>query len=75
MKIAPLKPGRTSLVEQAKNRNVLVPTGKTVKELRAAGWDTDPDWPDYAVVMVAADSPTSIAVVWQPQQAAYSLAT
>lgn len=48
-----LKPGRTSIADQAKARGVETPEGKTVAQIEALGFDVDPDWPRYAILRKA----------------------
>lgn len=60
--IRPLREGRVSLKDQAAKRGLAVPVGKTVAELRLLNFDTDPDWPDTAVLSPDVESSTGFVV-------------
>lgn len=78
--IEPLKPGRIALHVQAAALGVEVPVGKTVAEIKAAGFDVDPDWAEDAVIVAHPNSPTGYAVgrrisVSGPEQYVWALST
>ncbi len=80
MAIQPLREGRESIAAQAARRGSDVPVGSTVEELRNMGYDVDPDWPDYALLMQSDRSPTGYVVVvkmtfsWRTGEYEYALA-
>lgn len=61
-RVEPLKPGRIALHIQAAVFGVDVPVGKTVAEIKAAGFDVDPDWAEDAVMVAHPNSPTGYVV-------------
>lgn len=63
-KIIPLADGRVSIKDQANKLGLDLPIGKTVAEVRSLGFDTDPDWPDHAIIKINDDSPTGLVVWW-----------
>lgn len=75
--IRPLREGRAGLKDQAAKLGVAVPVGKTVAEIRSQGFDTDPDWPDGAVLRPHSESPTGFVIELghDEQIAVWALAT
>ena len=78
-KIEPLRVGRKSIADQAKERNEPVPINVPVSELSRLGYDVDPEWPEFALIEEDSDSPTGYVIVWRKdfdeQNAMMALAT
>lgn len=71
-----LREGLVPVADQAQQRGVAVPVGRTAGDLRYSAYVLDDELPDYAVLRLDPSSPTGFSWAWKfsSEAALWSLA-